>query len=128
MVTQKSNQLFDQVFEGLSTQETLDLIPSPIFLKDKEGVYFCTNQAAKNLSKIEMDGKTDFEMPWKDEAKTFRANDKHVMETKITHTFIEEVVLDNEQTIRYSTVKAPLFDKSGNVIGIIGVPNQITDV
>ncbi len=127
MVTQKSSQLFEQVFEGLSAKEILDLIPARIFFKDKEGVYFGANKAAKEFSQVELEGKTDYEMSWKESADAFRQNDLLVMENKEAQTFMETVIIDNKSTT-CSIVKSPLYDKNGTLIGTIGIPNDISNM
>ncbi len=124
MVTQKSSQLFEQVFEGLSAQEILDLIPARIFFKDKDGVYFGANKASKEFAQAELEGKTDYEMSWKESADAFRQNDRLVMETKKAQTFTETVIIDNK-AITCSVVKGPLYDKNGTLIGTIGIPIDV---
>src|SRR5512134_291113 len=60
-------------------------IPQAVFWKDQNLAYLGCNQAfaddAGFSSPEDMIGKTDFDMPWKDQAELYRADDRLVMES-----------------------------------------------
>ena len=59
-------------------------IPQAVFWKDRDLVYLGCNQAFADDSGFsspeEIVGKTDFDMPWKEQAELYRADDRLVME------------------------------------------------
>src|SRR5574339_563111 len=60
-------------------------IPQAVFWKDQDLVYLGCNQAfaddAGFSSPEEIIGKTDYDMPWKDQADLYRADDRHVLDS-----------------------------------------------
>ena len=64
----------------------LSLVPCHIYWKNKDGTYLgCNLLHAQNLgfsSPEEIIGKTDFELPWAEQADTLKAADQQVMNTK----------------------------------------------
>ena len=76
----------------------------------------------------EIVGKTDFDLSWKPEAELYRADDRLVMEQgKAKHGF-EEPLTRSDGSIRWlRTSKAPLLDPDGEVIGVLGTYDDITE-
>jgi two-component system aerobic respiration control sensor histidine kinase ArcB len=114
---------------------TLDNIvanmPGHVYWKDKEGIYLgCNNRQAQSLGLyygFEVIGKTDFDLPWaKDVANTFKENDIRIMELGKTETIEENAQIDGEEAVVLSQ-KAPLRDKDGNVVGVLGISIDITE-
>ena len=64
-------------------QLVMNNIPQAVFWKDRDLVYLGCNQAfaddAGFSSPEEIIGKTDFDMPWKDQAELYRADDQRVL-------------------------------------------------
>jgi PAS domain S-box-containing protein len=111
----------------------MDTIPQVIFWKDRNSQYLGCNRnfahAAGVSSPDEIVGKTDYEMPWtKEESDFYRSCDKRIMDTNTPEFRIRETQLtaDGQQTI-VETNKAPLHDDAGNVIGILGTYEDITE-
>lgn len=104
-------------------------IPQKVFLKDKNSVYVsCNDNYAKDL-KIkpeEIVGKTDFEFYPKKLAKKYRADDNRVMESGKTED-IEERYVQDEQESWVHTIKTPVKDEKGNVVGLLGIFWNITE-
>jgi PAS domain S-box-containing protein len=124
----KSSHFSSQEF----ISEMLEYLPTRVFWKDKEGVYVgCNSAFARSvlLSKPEdVLGKTDYDLPVKKEdSDAYREDDKEVMSTGLPKLNIEEKqTLENGQEIFLLTSKVPLFDKGGEVIGVLGVYSDIT--
>ncbi|MBD2128601.1 PAS domain S-box protein [Microcoleus sp. ZQ-A2] len=111
----------------------LENIPQFIFWKDRNSVYFGCNRnfalAAGCSTPEEIVGKTDYDLPWKqEEADFFRECDARVMETDTPEYHIIEPQLQaNGKQAWVDTNKVPLHDAQGNVVGILGTYEDITE-
>src|SRR5260370_37417635 len=76
-----------------------------------------------------MVGKNGLGVPWKKgESEWFRACDRRVMESGIPELNIEEPQLQADGRQRFvSTSKVPLRDSSGEIVGVLGIYNDITE-
>ena len=108
----------------------LDNIPDIAWLKDKEGNFLAVNEPFANacgVSKEELLGKTDFDFWPQELAQRYRDDDLHVMQTG-TRKSIEETLVHKEgQDVWIETVKSPIFDETGHVIGTTGISRDITE-
>jgi PAS domain S-box-containing protein/putative nucleotidyltransferase with HDIG domain len=105
--------------------------PARVFWKDKNLRYLgCNTQFAHDAgysSSDELIGKTDLEMVWKAQAQLYRADDNKVMESgKPKLGFEEPQTTPDGNTIWLSTSKVPLRDENDQVIGILGIYQDIT--
>jgi PAS domain S-box-containing protein len=113
-------------------ENILNSIPIRVFWKDVQGKYIGANnlflQDAKIDSKEEIIGKTDFELPWaKFEAQDYVDDDNYVKETKKPKlNIIETQTTPDGKFIHLNTSKVPLFDKDKNIIGVLGLYEDIT--
>ncbi len=111
----------------------LDHFPGVVFWKNKQSIYMGCNQAfasgAGLNSSVEIIGKTDFDLPWsKTEGVNYQSDDLDVMEKGKTKLHIIETQhLKDGKVIWFDTSKIPLRDPGGQVIGVIGVSNDITN-
>ena len=113
-------------------QMVLDTIPARVFWKDKESVYLGCNKLFAYDSGLqnpeELIGKTDYDMGWKEQADLYRADDKKVMQLgKPKLNYQEPQSTPDGQIIWLETSKIPLTDKKGNVVGILGTYQDITE-
>lgn len=114
--------------EALSMSENkyrvlLENLPQRIFYKDINLVYVsCSENYAKDLHirPEEIVGKTDYDFYPKDFAEKYRADDKMVIESGQTIDAEEKYVKD-EKELFIHTIKTPLRDEHGAIIGILGV-------
>jgi PAS domain S-box-containing protein len=98
-------------------------IPQKIFFKNKDSVYISCNENYARDLKIkpnEIAGKTDYDFYPKDLAGKYIEDDKRIIESGITED-IEERYIQDGQEIWVHTVKTPVKDENGDVIGILGV-------
>lgn len=110
--------------QSINVEEIFSSIPGHIFAKDLKGVYlFSNNQLLKDIV-----GKKDEDLPWKEQAEQLRDNDNKVMQVKKSLSFVEKVFLGENQLAYFYSVKSPLFDKQGKLIGIIGNALNITSL
>lgn len=123
---------------ALKEQETflnlvINSIPQAIFWKDRNSVYMGGNQPfAKDAgvsSVHELVGKTDHDLAWKkEEADFFRQVDQEVMlENRPQMGIIEPMLNAQGQEIWLETNKIPLADSTGQVIGILGTYDVVTE-
>ena len=111
----------------------LDNIPQFIFWKDRNSVYLGCNQnfaiAAGVDNPEEIVGLTDYGLPWKkQEADFFRQSDTRIMETDTPEYHIIEPQLQADGKQAWlDTTKIPLHDAQGNVVGILGSYEDITE-
>ncbi|MBI5307331.1 MAG: PAS domain S-box protein [Planctomycetes bacterium] len=114
--------------EALSVSENkyrvlLENLPQRIFYKDRNLVYVsCSENYAKdlNIRPDEIIGKTDYDFYPKDLAEKYRADDKKVIESGQTID-VEEKYIKDEKELFVHSIKTPLRDEHGAVIGILGV-------
>lgn len=112
----------------------LKSIPVSLYFKDKEGrlirvsKYFLEQAGAPELDgEKKLIGKTDFDLFGEELAKTARADEVRIMETKEPIINRPEVSTTPEGDAVYlSTTKAPMIDSKGNVIGIVGLTQAVT--
>lgn len=115
-------------------QMVMDNIPQFIFWKDKHSVYQGCNRGWAEMTGLESPeqakGRTDAEMPWTPEQRDWYLKcDRRIMETaQAEYNIIESQFEAAEgQTKWRSTTKVPLHDMDGNVVGILGMVEDITE-
>jgi two-component system, sensor histidine kinase and response regulator len=113
-------------------QDVLDTIPVRVFWKDTNGVYLgCNKLFARDAGKKFMEeivGKTDYDMGWRDQADTYRRDDKEVMESGLPKIDYEEPqTTPGGELIWLRTSKIPLRDSAGKVYGVLGTYENITE-
>jgi PAS domain S-box-containing protein len=114
-------------------KNVIEQFPGVVFWKDYNSVYLGCNKAFANAAGLnnptEIIGKTDFDFPWaKTEAKSYRADDREVMDKNLVKLNIIETQHQAKDKITwFDTSKVPLKDKDGNVIGVLGISNDITE-
>jgi PAS domain S-box-containing protein/diguanylate cyclase (GGDEF)-like protein len=112
-------------------QSVVEHVPARIFWKGRDLRYLgCNTQFAKDAGHSrpdELTGKTDFEMGWKDQAELYRGDDKAVLDSGTSKLDIEEPqTAPDGNTIWLRTSKVPLRDKDNQIIGILGLYQDIT--
>ena len=114
-------------------QTVVDTLPLPMFWKDRVSVYLgCNKQFAKILnmsSTTEIVGKTDFDLSWtEDEAIACREDDQWVVESGQSKLGFEEMLTKpSGEQIWIETHKAPIRDWTNNVVGVVGMFQDVTD-
>ena len=113
----------------LQTKALIDNIPDLVWLKDADSRFLIINEAfAKSCGTPSDDiaGKTDYDI-WPDElARAYIADDFEVMRSGV-RKMVEEPVADINGAIGWiETIKTPIFDPEGNVIGTAGTARDVT--
>lgn len=108
----------------------LEAIPELVWMKDAEGSYvFCNHRFERFFGAAEKDivGRTDYDFVDRKLADLFRMNDRAAIEAGGS--------MINEETVTYNsdghvedleTIKAPIHDDDGNLLGVLGVGRDIT--
>ena len=115
-------------------ENLLKSIPVSLYFKDKEGRlirvsrYYLEQSGAPLLDgEKKLIGKTDFDLFGEELAKTARADEELIMETREPTINRPEVSSTPEGEVVYlSSTKAPMIDSKGNVIGIVGLTQDVT--
>lgn len=109
----------------------LKTINDPIWLKDPTGVFLACNAASERVygaKEADIIGKTDYDFVDKATADSFRENDLLAIK-KGAASINEEwmTFADNGQRILVETTKTPMFDQTGNLLGVLGIAHDITN-
>lgn len=114
-------------------RSVIDAMPIRVFWKDKDCIYRGCNTAfvidSGLNSPSDIIGKKDSEMPWGDAlAETYNDDDREVMRTMTSKmNFEESVVLEGHSSITVRTSKMPLLDVNNELVGMLGMYEDITD-
>ncbi|MEO6994067.1 MAG: PAS domain S-box protein [Lacunisphaera sp.] len=109
----------------------IDLLPSPIYLKDRDSRFLMVNQAlARCLAKdspAQLVSLCDFDLFDSEVASAFRADDEAVLAGLPVRAKEETTLFPNGEKRTYMTTKVPFRDAQGNVTGILGIGVDITE-
>ncbi len=108
----------------------LDNIPDMAWLKDKDGNFLAVNEPfakACGISKEELFGKTDFDFWPQELAQRYRDDDEQVMKTGKRKSIEETLVHREGQEVWIETIKSPIYDENGQVMGTTGIARDITE-
>jgi PAS domain S-box-containing protein len=105
-------------------------LPGRAYIKDKNGIYLmCNKELIRDCgfsSPRDLVGKTDYDLPSKEQADLLRKVDIQVMESG-QPLILEEpgTHMDGTPAV-YRTRKIPIKDDNGNIMGIFGLSDDIT--
>lgn len=102
--------------------------PTVIFAKDLEGRLVLFNPRYRHAFPDVADllGKTDHDIMAHDAAEAVRDNDRRVRDSGASIE-VEEVVPQTDGVHTYISVKFPLYDRDGAVVGTAGIATDITE-
>ncbi|MCZ2127050.1 MAG: PAS domain S-box protein [Anaerolineales bacterium] len=118
--------------DALQKQEALlNNIPDIAWMKDTEGRYIAVNEVFMNFNKAtaeEVLGKTDFDIWDPGRAKLYERDDQDVLQSGKRKT-VEEVSHKDKHGVNHwvETVKTPIRDEEGKIIGTVGIARDITE-
>ena len=107
-------------------------IPQAVFWKDQNLVYLGCNQAFAEDAGLDSPekiiGKTDYDMPWTDQADLYREDDAQVLESGEAKINYEEPQTNPQGEITWlRTSKIPVRDEAGNIVAVLGMYEDITE-
>ncbi len=126
----------EQLFRDLEQSEArmrsvLQTIPSPVWLKNLEGVYLSCNAEFErffNATEKHIIGKTDFDLTTPEAAALFQAADQQVIKLGETVRIERWVTYASDQHRAFmSIVKLPVRDSAGTMTGILGIAHDMTE-
>ena len=128
----KKNETNDFIEQIKYLESIIKYSPAIIYWKDQSSVYLGCNQnfietvGYENCADIV--GKTDYDLPWNNQAKKFQFDDQEVIKTSSPKLNIEDVIFNVKGEKRYViTNKVPLYDKNQKIIGVLGIATDITE-
>lgn len=110
------------------SQNIINSIPNPVFIKNEKLFYVAVNSAFCNFVKNSEEsllGKTDSDFFPKEQAKIFNTIDDLVLESGETNWNEEEITID-EEVFNLITSKVRMFDSNGNKY-LLGIITDITN-
>jgi PAS domain S-box-containing protein len=120
--TLRTNRIYTRMVEEL---------PECLNAKDRDGRFIAANDATARLMRAssakDLIGKTDFDFYPPAVAEQFRKDELQVMETKANLWLDQQVVFPEGKTLWLSTLKSPLYDQTGKVVGLITRNYDITE-
>jgi two-component system cell cycle sensor histidine kinase/response regulator CckA len=113
-------------------RQVLDTLPLEVRWRDRDLRYLGVNLAAARASNLsdpsKAIGMTDQEMPVHNLSEQCRIDDQEVLATTASKLdYVETVDLSNGATVVKRTSKVPLRDRSGDVIGVLAIHENITE-
>lgn len=133
-VNQKTNEIKiseDALRKSESLLLTLiNTIPDLIWLKDINGVYLRCNKMFElffGAPEKEIIGRTDYDFVERELADFFRMNDQAAIEAGRPSINEEWITFASDsRRVQLETIKTPMYEKDGNLIGILGIGRDIT--
>ena len=109
----------------------METMPELVWVKDVGGVFLFCNHRFERLygaKEAEIIGRTDFDFVDSELAKFFRMHDRAAMESGRPRINEEQVTYNDDGHVEYlETIKTPLYDSDGKLIGVLGVARDITE-
>ncbi|ACV62533.1 diguanylate cyclase/phosphodiesterase with PAS/PAC sensor(s) [Desulfofarcimen acetoxidans DSM 771] len=112
-------------------QQLIDIIPSPVFFKDINGLYQGCNKAFENYighSREELLGKSAYYISPKNLADKYLAKDKELFKNKGAEVFESSILYADDSLHEVIINKAVYFDNENKVAGLIGIITDITEL
>jgi diguanylate cyclase (GGDEF)-like protein/PAS domain S-box-containing protein len=109
----------------------VNTIPDLVWLKDIDGNYMACNTMFERffgVKESEMIGKNDYDFVNEELANIFRENDKKALYAKDKNLNEEYLVFaDGSHEGLFETIKTPMRNDAGEIIGILGIAHDITE-
>lgn len=101
-----------------------------IYIKDIDGKYLLFNTAAEMMTgkrAEEVIGKGDSVIFNNEDARKTAEEDKKVLERRSPITFEGSLLLNDGKVHIFHTIKCPIYDAGGNIVGLSGISRDITE-
>jgi len=130
-ITERKNMMAALFDARRMLQLVLDHIPQRIFWKNRDGKYLGVNMAYARAFGLadpnEILGRTAFDFHTLEHAKAVRKDDIAIMESGQALIDHEDAIQQPDGSMRWEMrSKVPLKDGSGNIVGILGIYEDIT--
>jgi PAS domain S-box-containing protein len=131
-ITEKKN-IDDQIAsERILLRTIIDTVPDTLYVKDMQGNKILANKAEMKILNVnsveEYYGKPDTEFYTREAGEKYWADDLEVLNSGKPKLNIQELVIDRSGKKWWLlTSKVPLYDKDGNLQGLVGLGRDITE-
>lgn len=125
----KYQQRLEEAYNLLQT--IIDASPDLVFFKDKSSVYMGCNEAFCKFTGLEKDqiiGRSDYDIHPSEKAEFFTKRDQLVFRNDRAFKNEETLYFPNGTSRLYQVYKAPFHDRRNQVIGLIGISRDISDL
>jgi len=138
-LAQAANQMIherERIKSVLSAEKSrlrymIDAIPDLIFFKDVDSKFLGCNKAfEKYINKKSEDiiGFSEFDLFQKTDASDYLKSDRQIMQTLVPEQSTNWIEYTNGHRFLFYTLKTPYFDSDDNLLGIIGISRDITEM
>ena len=118
-------------YERAHLRTLVNTMPDLVWLKDPDGVYLTCNPLFEQLygaKESEIIGRTDYDFNSPEIAKNFREHDLAAIAAGQPSVNQEWLTFQAGGSRRYfETIKTPMLDSSGKLIGVLGMARDITE-
>lgn len=107
----------------------LENIPQKVFYKNRDSVYMVANPSFSSdlgITPEEIVGKTDYDFFPPDLAAHYQNDDRTIMESGQSME-MDEIYMANQELMTVHSIKTPVRDTEGCIVGILGVFWDITE-
>lgn len=130
IIHEQTKQAFEE--SQILLQMVMDSLPMAIFWKDRNGYFLgCNRQLVLDAglsSPEQIIGKTDWDMPWQEQAALYQQQDQIVIKSGEPKFNIEQPMTKSGNLHKLlSTNKIPLQNFDGEIIGVLGSYEDITE-
>ena len=127
-----SRRKYEDELQRISTtlQALIQAIPDLVYLKDTDRRYILVNNAFERFTSLkseEIAGKRDEDVLPPDLAEQCRKSDEITLRNGVPVRIEEYTVNEKGEKRFFDTIKVPVFDRSGKIVGLIGVSRDITE-
>jgi PAS domain S-box-containing protein len=115
-------------FSETHYKSLIESLPHKVFLKDTQSTYIACNENFAHDLHIDSDeivGKTDYDFFPPEMAEKYQKDDKKTIDSGETKDIKEKYIYGGEERFVH-TIKTPLLDSDGHVMGILGIFWDIT--
>ena len=138
-LAQAANQMIyerERIKNVLSVEKSrlrymIDAIPDLIFFKDVESKFLGCNKAFEkyiNKKSEEIIGLSEYDLFRKAEASGYLKSDKSIIQSLEAERSTNWIEYTTGQKSLFYTLKTPYFDSDNNLLGIIGISRDITEM
>ena len=131
-ITARKEALISLENERLRLKTIIETIPDLVWLKDPEGVYITCNRRFERFfgtPESEIRGKSDYDFMDKELADFFRGKDKEAIIANKPKINLEWITYADDGHREFlETIKTPMYDSMGNLIGVLGIARDITEI
>ncbi len=130
--SESSYRIADELLRKTEFQQKaiLNNIPDIAWLKDRDSKFIAVNEAFGRVcgkKPEEIVGKTDLDVWPRELAEIYRADDRDVMESG-KRKCVDEPLSDKNGLIQWiETIKTPVYNDKGEIIGTTGIARDITE-